>query len=116
MRMNYIAPHDSDEDRVQRASSLIIHDILHGKIHGNYPSWRLMPPALLARYLPPKCDIVLVNHINTMTHYDLCFKWRNAPIGDKLLAGPAGDYFKWRLFVFYGGFTPELSKRVGWEV
>lgn len=63
---------------------------------------------------PPCIDPVLKNLIDNMSHYDMAFKWRHAPVGDKLICGEAGDYFKWRLFVHFGGFTPEISKRVGW--
>ncbi len=52
--------------------------------------------------------------IDAMTHYDMCSKWRFAKVGDPLLAGETGEYFKKRLFEHWGGFTPAISKALGW--
>ena len=52
--------------------------------------------------------------IDSMTHRELCAKWRFAPVGDSLLAGDTGDYFKKKLFEEKGGFTPGISKSLGW--
>jgi len=53
--------------------------------------------------------------IDAMSHEELCRLWRFAPIGDKRLQGELGQYVRDRLFNHFGGFTPEISKRIGWE-
>lgn len=53
--------------------------------------------------------------IDAMSHEEMCRHWRFAKVGDPLLQGEAGFYFKSRLFDHFGGFTPEISKRIGWE-
>lgn len=52
--------------------------------------------------------------IDTMTHEALCRRWRFAPLGDDFWQGECGAYAKDRLFQHFGGFTPTLSKRIGW--
>jgi hypothetical protein len=52
--------------------------------------------------------------IDAMSHYELCEHWRFAKSGDPLFQGENGDYFKHKLFDEYGGFTPEISKQIGW--
>jgi hypothetical protein len=51
--------------------------------------------------------------IDNMTQYQLCAKWRFARIGDPLLQGDTGDYFA-KVLKEKGGFTPEISKELGW--
>lgn len=51
--------------------------------------------------------------IDSMSQYELCSKWRFAPIGDPLLAGDTGEYFR-KVLQEKGGFTPEISKQLGW--
>ncbi len=51
--------------------------------------------------------------IDNMTQEELCWKWRFAQTGDPLLQGEAGDYLK-KALNKKGGFTPEISKRLGW--
>lgn len=53
------------------------------------------------------------NEIDKMTHEQLCAKWRFAPLGDDLLKGDTGDYFA-KVLKEKGGFTPEISKKIGW--
>jgi len=50
--------------------------------------------------------------IDSMTQYELCQKWRFAPIGDPLLQRDTGDYFS-KALKEKGGFTPEISKSLG---
>lgn len=54
----------------------------------------------------------IINHINEMSHRDMCSLWRFAPSGhpyfDKTL--PYAEVFKARLFDHFGGFSPEISK------
>ena len=52
--------------------------------------------------------------IDAMPHEEMCRKWRFAALGDPLLQGAVGAYFSDRLFKHFGGFTPEISKRIGW--
>jgi len=52
--------------------------------------------------------------IAAMSHYALCRMWRFAGSGNPLLQGELGDYFKDRLFKHFRGFTPEISKSLGW--
>jgi hypothetical protein len=52
--------------------------------------------------------------IDAMSQFELCRMWRFAPTGSPLLQGDTGDYFAARLKEM-GGFTPEISKRLGWN-
>jgi len=52
--------------------------------------------------------------IDAMSHRELCSLWRHGDSGNKLLQGEAGAYLKDRLFNHFGGFTPEISKSIGW--
>ena len=52
--------------------------------------------------------------ISELSHYDMCDLWRSAPSGSWMLMGDCGDYFKKRLFEHFGGFTPAISKSLGW--
>lgn len=58
-----------------------------------------------------------IDKINTMTHEELARLWRFASDGhlyfDNTL--PYCKVFKERLFNHFGGFTPEISKKIGWE-
>lgn len=52
--------------------------------------------------------------IDAMTHEDMARAWRFTPPGEwPFQAGPAFDYFKQR-FDELGGFTPTVSKCIGW--
>ena len=52
--------------------------------------------------------------IDSMSQYDLCRLWRFAKFPHPLLQGDTGEYFSLRLKEL-GGFTPEISKSLGWE-
>ena len=52
-------------------------------------------------------------YIDSLSYESLLSKWRFAPIGDPMLQGEEGEYFAKRLKE-KGGFTPEISKRLGW--
>jgi len=47
-----------------------------------------------------------------MSQEELCRKWRFAPPYDPIFQGETGKYFQKRLNQ-KGGFTPEISKRLG---
>jgi len=56
----------------------------------------------------------LKNEIDEMSHEQLAKLWRFGDSSDKYLQGDAGSYLKDRLFNHFGGFNPNLSKRIGW--
>lgn len=57
--------------------------------------------------------------IDKMSHEQMCFMWRFNPTHvlhpyfDN--SNPISEYFSNRLFKHFGGFTPEISKRIGWS-
>jgi hypothetical protein len=51
--------------------------------------------------------------IDGLDQYGLCRIWRFAEVGNPLLQGDTGEYFAQRLKE-KGGFTPEISKQLGW--
>lgn len=61
--------------------------------------------------------------IEQMDHYEMCRVWRFAEVGDPRLSNgnitsdgrKLGEIFSNRLFKYFGGFTPEISKNLGWE-
>jgi hypothetical protein len=59
-----------------------------------------------------------LDRIAQMDHYEMCRLWRFAPVGSEIYFRsdlPTGDAFKQRLFHHFGGFTPEISKQLGWK-
>ena len=54
----------------------------------------------------------LKNEIDNMDQEDLCYHWRFEPIGSPYFDGEVGTYFK-EAMVRAGGFTPEISKKIG---
>ena len=58
-----------------------------------------------------------LGRIASMDQYTMCRLWRFAPTGSEIYFRsdlPTGLAFKERLFTFFGGFTPEISKELGW--
>ena len=53
--------------------------------------------------------------IDLMSHEDMAKRWRFSKIGDPIFQGETGDYFIDR-FKILGGFTPTISKRIGWDI
>ena len=51
--------------------------------------------------------------IDNMTQEELCQRWRFASVGDPLFQGDTGVYFS-KVLKEKGGFTSEISKRLGW--
>ena len=53
--------------------------------------------------------------IDKLSHYDMCYQWRfyTSEQFVKSYPGELGEYFAKRLKDL-GGFTPEISKRLGW--
>lgn len=54
--------------------------------------------------------------IDAMSREEMARLWRFAPAGDPLFQGEAGQYFKKVFFEERGGFSPQISKSLGWEV
>ena len=54
--------------------------------------------------------------IQKMTHIEMCNLWRRAPPGHPYFDNslPYSEEFKKRLFTHFGGFTPEISKKINW--
>ena len=59
----------------------------------------------------------VINEINKMSHLEMCKLWRQAPVGHEYFDStlPYASVFQARLFNHFGGFTPEISKQIGWE-
>lgn len=55
------------------------------------------------------------NLIDSMSQYELAYKVRFSQIGDQLMCGDTGDYLMER-FKELGGMTPEISKKLGWQL
>jgi hypothetical protein len=59
-------------------------------------------------------DEAVIARINTMTHEQMAHAWRYAPTGDaQFRSGLVYDAWKAR-FDAFGGWTPEVSKQIGW--
>lgn len=52
--------------------------------------------------------------VEAMTHEDLCRYWRFAKAGSLQRGDVVSDRLTERLFREYGGFTPAISKKIGW--
>jgi hypothetical protein len=52
--------------------------------------------------------------IDNMTHVEMCRHWRFDSSDSPYVQGNVGDYLRHRLFDEFGGFTPEISKALGW--
>jgi len=57
-----------------------------------------------------------IERINAMSREEMCRLWRNAPSGHPYFdsSKPYYDVFKAR-FDKLGGFSPEISKKIGWK-
>jgi hypothetical protein len=58
-------------------------------------------------------EISLKAQIDVMSREEMARRWRFAPVGDPMFQGEVGDYFTER-FKKLGGFSPEISKKIGW--
>ena len=56
----------------------------------------------------------LKSKIDAMSHSEMAHTWLFAHIGNSLLMGETGEYFKDRLLSHFGGFTPEISQKLKW--
>ena len=61
-------------------------------------------------------DNELKQEIDKLTHEEMCYMWRfgkgNPAYFDS--RNPISEYFRDRLFNHFGGFTSEISKKIGW--
>lgn len=60
-------------------------------------------------------DEKMKKKIDKLSHYEMCRIWRFSKHGNPYLMEEAGEYFTDRLFKHFGGFTPEISKSLGWD-
>jgi hypothetical protein len=51
--------------------------------------------------------------IDRMSRFEMARAWRFSHVGDPFFIGEIGDYFTER-FKKLGGFSPEISKKIGW--
>lgn len=68
-------------------------------------------------YTQQEIDTAL-KEVQEMEHYNMCYLWRMGSVEDNIYFRsdyPVAEVFKDRLFNHFGGFTPEISKRIGWE-
>ena len=61
-----------------------------------------------------KLDTKLKKEIDEMSQYNMAYIWRFGG-RDDLLGGDMGKYYRKVFFEEKGGFTPEISKSLGWE-
>ena len=54
-----------------------------------------------------------LEEVEKASHEQLCIWWRFLP-SHQFPSGTIGERLKERLFEEFGGFTPEISKRIGW--
>lgn len=53
--------------------------------------------------------------IDTMTHEEMCRLWRFSPSGNPIFRSDLPFYARFEArFKALGGFTPAISKRIGW--
>jgi hypothetical protein len=52
------------------------------------------------------------SQIDAMSQEEMARRWRFSKAGDPLFQGDTGEYFT-KVFKEKGGFTPEISKRIG---
>ena len=58
----------------------------------------------------------IMAEIDALSHEDMCRMWRFGTMKPEWRDSrfPASAYFKERLWTHFGGFTPEISKSIGW--
>jgi len=64
-------------------------------------------------------DLILENQIkevSELSHYQMCYMWRFQKGKSDYFDNTKeiSKYFSDRLFKHFGGFTPEISKQLGW--
>ena len=55
--------------------------------------------------------------VDEMSHFEMCRLWRFGTVGSSPYfdnSHPISEYFQHRLFKHFGGFTPKISKQLGW--
>jgi hypothetical protein len=69
----------------------------------------------MENYSEKEIEIAL-KRIEELDRETMCRLWRFAPKGSEIFFRsdlPTGDAFKERLFTHFGGFSPEISKKIG---
>ena len=56
----------------------------------------------------------MTKEITSMTREEMCQLWRFAPVGHLFFQSPLYEIFNKR-FKELGGFSPEISKKIGWD-
>lgn len=56
----------------------------------------------------------LKEDIDSWNQEELCYRWRFEPIGSPYFQEDVGTHFK-KAMIRAGGFTPEISKKIGWD-
>ena len=72
----------------------------------------------MKEYTQEQIDEALIL-IEQMSQMEMCRIWRFAPEGSAIYLRsdlPTGDTFKDRLFNHFGGFSPEISKQLGFLI
>jgi len=54
--------------------------------------------------------------VDKLSHFEMCKMWRSGNANPAYFdnTNPISKYFSDRLFGHFGGFTPEISKQIGW--
>ncbi len=63
--------------------------------------------------VPGELTPAIKKQIDAMSRFEMARKWRSAAVGDLFLQGAVGEYFSKR-FKELGGFSPAISKALGW--
>ena len=53
--------------------------------------------------------------IDALDRFEMAQLWRYGPSSHPYFQPPLGDYFKKRFYEDLRGFSPEISKSLGWE-
>jgi len=56
-----------------------------------------------------------IERINRLGREQMARLWRFSPPGHRYFKSPLAEHFKKRFFDELGGFSPEISKKIGWE-
>lgn len=56
----------------------------------------------------------LTKDIQEMSHHEMCRIWRHGNSDCPYFQPPLYEIYRERLFDHFGGFTPEISKSIGW--
>lgn len=85
-------------------------------MHDTRREWSMSEALLLAQQNKEAEQQREIEKINTMTHLEMANRYRFSVSGDPYFDDTL-PYFKVfnERFNMFGGFTPEISKAIGWE-